>query len=184
MDLECSINVAVTLIAACTALITGFHVVNFFTINHKLHKIRKMQMEIEEQIGKQRNVTQEYICIANGLEIWNHCDNPLTRGSKAFLEFHHALLFSIELEREDYDWLFDYLDKCIKALSYNDFDNREVIDNNQKQRVRTGISEFTKLIDEDTVILKRSKNYFRIKHQYETMRKNLSEELKKIATMI
>ena len=113
MDLECSISVAVTLIAACTALITGFQIINFCTINRRLHKIDKLQKDTEEQLATQKNVTQESICIFNGLEIIKHGDSVLERPSLAFLQFHQALVYSIEIDRDDYDWLFDYLNRCI-----------------------------------------------------------------------
>jgi hypothetical protein len=177
------INIIATFIAVCTTFVVGFHIINGVALNKKLRRIEKTQKETERQIVIQRNVTNESISIANGLEIWKNNENPLTRGSMAFLEFHHALIFSIEIEREDYDWLFGYLDKCIKALTYNDFQERGVVDGNQQQRVKAGILEFIKLVDEDASKIKRSKNYYRIKYQYEAMRKNLSEELGKIVSM-
>ncbi|MDY6327442.1 MAG: hypothetical protein SPL47_09045 [Bacteroidales bacterium] len=183
MDLECSISVAVTLIAACTALVTGFQIINFCTINRRLHKIGKMQKETEAQLAIQRNVTQETICIFNGLEILNNGQDVLKKPATAFLLFHQALLYSIEIDREDYDWLFVYLNKCIEDLTYNDFEERGIVGGNQKKRVNEGIEAFKKDLVEVENNLKKSKNFVKIKSIYRQMRNSLDTKLDDIANL-
>lgn len=183
MNLDCYISVIATLIAVCATIVTGFQIFNFIDINRKLRKIKRAQDETKIQLECQRNITRECICIANGLEIWNNSDYIKTRGSMAFLEFHRALLFSIEIDRDDYDWLFKYLDKCINALTFNDFDTSGFLDNNQQQRIKDGIKNFLSFIKKDEDNLVKSKNFIKIKHQYFEMRNKLNKKLNKVASM-
>lgn len=183
MNLDCYISVIATFIALCATIVTGFQIFNFVDINKKLSKIKRTQHETQIQLDCQRNITQECICIANGLEIWNNSDYIKTRGSMAFLEFHHALLFSIDIDREDYDWLFKYIEKCINALTFNDFDISGILDNNQQQRIKDGINDFLRLIKKDEENLLKNKNFVKIRHQYYEMRNVLEEKLNKVTSM-
>ena len=183
MNLDCYISVIATFIAVCATIVTGFQIFNFIDINRKLSKIKRAQNETKIQLECQRNITRECICIANGLEIWNNSDYIKTRGSMAFLEFHRALLFSIEIDRDDYDWLFKYLDKCINALTFNDFDTSGFLDNNQKQRINDGIDGFLNLVKQDEKNLLSNKNFVKIKHQYYEMRNMLEKKLNEVTSM-
>lgn len=181
--MENYIGIIATLIGVCATFIVGFQIIDSLTINRKLRKIEKLQKETQIQLTIQKNVTQENICIFNGLEIMEHVGCPLKRPSLAFLQFHQALVYSIEIDRDDYDWLFDYLNKCIDDLTYNDFEERTIIDGNQKKRIRDGIDIFMKEIICVENSLKKSKNFVKIKPIYRQMRKNLDAKLEDIANL-
>lgn len=185
MNIECYIGIIATLIATCTTFVVGFQIIDSITIKRKLYNIEKKQKETSKQLIIQRNVTQESICIFNGLEILNNGKDALKRPSAAFLHFHQALIYSIEIEieREDYDWLFDYLNKCIEEIRYNDFDNRSIVGGDQMKRVQEGIEAFRKDLTEVEKSLKKSKNFVKIKPLYKQMRNALDAKLGDIATL-
>lgn len=183
MNIECYIGIIATLIATCTTFVVGFQIIDSITIKRKLYNIEKNQKETRKQLIIQRNVTQESICIFNGLEILNNGKDVLKRPSAAFLHFHQALIYSIEIEREDYDWLFDYLNKCIEEIRYNDFDNRSIVGGDQMKRVQEGIEAFRKDLTEVEKSLKKSKNFVKIKPLYKQMRNALDAKLGDIATL-
>ena len=181
--MECYISIIATLIAVCTTFVVGFQIIDSITIKRKLHNIENTQKETRRQLIIQRNVTQESICVFNGLEILNNGKDVLKRPSAAFLLFHQALIYSIEIDREDYDWLFDYLNKCIEELTYNDFEDRCIVGGNQKKRIQEGIEAFQKDLTEVESTLKKSKNFVKIKPIYKQMRNNLEAKLSDIANL-
>lgn len=181
--MECYIGIIATLIAVCTTFVVGFQIIDNITIKRKLHNIEKTQRETQQQLIIQRNVTQESICFFNGLEILNNGKDVLKRPSAAFLHFHQALIYSIEIDREDYDWLFDYLYKCIEDLTYNDFEDRSIVGENQMKQVQEGIEAFLKNLSEVESALKKSRNFVKIKPVYKQMRNALDAKLNNIATL-
>lgn len=177
------IGIIATLIGVCTTFVVGFQIIDSLTINRKLRKINKTQKETQKQLSIQRNVTQESICVFNGLEILKYGECVLKRPSLAFLQFHQALVYSVETDRENFDWLFDYLNNCIKELTYNDFEVMGIIGGNQVKRIQDGIDAFKEDIMDVEDTLKKSKNYVKIKPLYKQMRKSLDAKLYDITNL-
>lgn len=181
--MECYISVIATFIAVCTTFAVGYQMISVFWINSTLKRISKQQEKLDEQMHAQTNLTNESRCLSNGYFILNNHPNVFERGILAFLEYHHSLIYSIEIEHEDYEWLFNIMNGCIDMISKDSFQDRTILGKNQDDEITKKIYEFVKLIDEDEVMLKHSKNFIKIKPYYINMRGKLKTKLEEIRKM-
>lgn len=178
--MECYIGVIATFIAICTTFAVGYQVISVCWINRTLKRISKQQEKLDEQMHAQTNLTNESRCLSNGYFLLNNHPNVFERGMLAFLEYHHSLIYSIEIEHEDYEWLFNIMNSCIDMISKDSFQYRTILGKDQDNEITKKINEFVKLIDEDEVEIKSSKNFIKIKPYYATMRTSLKSKLDEI----
>ena len=183
------ISIIATLIGVCATIIVCYQIYNAMDVKQKLDKLEEQQKEIndkhakaEEQIKKLNIISQESILLYNGFMILNNGKDVLKREHDAFLEFHHALLYSIDLNKPSYNEHFEWLEKCIEGLTYNSFTSNTPCNINNGE-IERGVTEFMKYVDKDKCIILNNSNFMKIRELYMQMTEKLQNKLNEIRSV-
>lgn len=180
------ISIIATLIGVCATIIVCYQIYNAMDVKQKLDKLEEQQKEIndkhakaEKQIKELNIISQESILLYNGFMILNNGKDVSKRERDAFLEFHHALIYSIDLCKQDYEEHFRWLRNCIENFNQNSFMPNNMYDTKSND-LENGISDFMKLIKNDKDIIYNNHHFVKISTLYKQMSEMLENKLNEI----
>lgn len=124
---ETYIGVIVSLLSLAAAFVIGYQIYNAIEFRkeikeqrEKYNDIIRRNEEIEKKLKQQESVMQEGFDIISSLIEYNSGQQTVTC-TLAFKKLHEALLSSIETDRVDYEWIFEYLRTFISDMSWLSF---------------------------------------------------------------
>lgn len=195
---ETYIGVIVSLLSLAAAFVIGYQIYNAIEFRkeikeqrEKYNDIIRRNEEIEKKLKQQVCVMQEGFDIISSLMEYNNGQQEVTCKS-AFKKLHEALLSSIETDRVDYEWIFEFLrtfisDMCWLSFThgYNRDKNDEYVVNtpgqNYGRKLKEVIDDYLESIKANDKKLRQSPNFYKIKMEYERTMKLLYQRLTEIS---
>lgn len=191
------IGTATTLLSLAATLIIGYQIYNAVELKNEIKEQRKLyevakkkSQEISTKLKMQQYQTQEGFDIISSLISYNK--SSLAEDSMyAFVQMHHALLSSIETDRDDYEWIFMYMRKFLSNFSGQGFygswvkigDKWIASNSPDAKKCKTLdelINNYLKPIKIDESLLRKSKNFVKIRKEYNRIMQILDKVMDKI----
>lgn len=191
------IGTATTLLSLAATLIIGYQIYNAVELKNEIKEQRKLyeetkkeSQEINAKFKMQQYQTQEGFDIISSLISYNK-SSFAEDSMNAFVQMHHALLSSIETDRDDYEWIFAYMRKFLSNFSGQGFcggwnvtkENRYFVvssDGKKSKSVEEFIEDYLRPIKEDEKLLRKNKNFVKIRMEYNRIMLILDKVMDKI----
>lgn len=178
---ETYIGTIVTLLALVTTFVIGYQIFNAIELRKELIEQKEMYNTIVRQNDDMRvKLLEQDNCMDEGFEIlssltkYNSGQKFLVCAS-AFYSLHHALLYSINTSRTDYEMIFHYLRKYITDFewqsfcsSYSKVNDKYIVStvNDYGKSFEDIINEYLVPIKEDEEKLRENANFIKIQYEY------------------
>ncbi|MBP1644976.1 MAG: hypothetical protein H6Q16_551 [Bacteroidetes bacterium] len=194
---ETYIGIIASFIGISVTLLIGYQIINTLEIKKEMSEQRKRSNELGVMFdeAKQSIEMQKYE-VQEGFDIINTLINYQAKGKRysldAFMSLHHALVSSINTDRDDYEWMFDLFREYISNIDYHNiydgatntlqdgsFVGASSGTKNYQKDIRECIMEYTNIIDVDEEKIRNNRNFIRIKIEYDKImrlfKKRISE---------
>ena len=191
------IGTTTTLLSLAATLIIGYQIYNAVELKNEIKEQRKLyeeakkeSQEINVKLKMQQYQTQEGFDIISSLISYNK--SSLAEDSmNAFGQMHHALLSSIETDRDDYEWIFMYMRKFLENFNgqafYGAWEQKgdewvalNSLDWKKCKTLNAFIDDYLKPIKEDENLLRKNKNFVKIRMEYNRIMQILDKVMDKI----
>lgn len=191
------IGTTTTLLSLAVTLIIGYQIYNAVELKNEIKEQRKLYeeakkecSEINTELKMQQYQTQEGFDIIGSLISYNK--SSLAEDSmNAFVQMHHALLSSIETDRDDYEWIFAYMRKFLSNFSGQGFcrnwgqmgDKWIASNSPDVKKCKTLdelINDYLKPIRTDERLLRKNNKFVKIKMEYNRIMLILDKVMDKI----
>jgi hypothetical protein len=183
-------------VGVCATFMVGYQIWNTIDVKDTIKDAKQITEEfsnLKQKVEEGEKKIKENMDIANSLFSYNNHTN-LMYVSDSVLFMHHAVLSGLDAKREDFDFVFDYLNLFISELTETSITgsrffmtnshNEKIINDRQSpyygKLVSYAISDFVSHIKETDVIIKRHDDYSRIQLQYEQVMESLYEKIDNI----
>ena len=190
------IGVAVGLIAICATFMVGYQIWNTIDVKDSIRRNEKITQEFEQlqkKVDMYEKRSQENIDIIHSLISYQN-QLGLMHDVDAVLFMHHAILSALNSERDDFTNIFGYLRIFISELSEmsltgatlfkNSVNGKRIIYDSRSpyygKSVEYAIDAFRKNIEEIDRQIKKHKQYYQIKREYESLMDELDIKIKDI----
>ena len=187
------IGVAVGLIGVCATLMVGYQIWNTIDVKESIKRNEKVAEEFENlqrKVELYEKRSQENIDIIHSL-ISHQIHLNLMSDAEAVLHMHHAVLSSLNSEREDLSDILGYLSVFISELSEMALTVSNLFVSNSKgnkiiqdarspyygMTVEYAINEFMNTINETDEQIKKHERYKSIKVNYEKVMDGLGQKI-------
>jgi hypothetical protein len=184
------------LVGICATFMVCYQIWNTIDVKETIKDVEKITSEfsnLKRKVEDGEKHMQESIDIINSLISYNNHTN-LTYVSESVLFMHHAVLSGLDANREDFDFIFNYLSLFISELTEMSItgatltienSNREKIISDRRspyytKSVSYAIDVFTNQIKETNENIVNHKSYGRIRNQYEQIRETLFKKILEI----
>lgn len=193
------IGVIITLLSIVATFVIGYQIYNAIEFKKEISNQKKRfevilqkNKEIDEKYHKQNYQMQEGFDILSALTSYNE-RGSIEASNKVLQSFqlmHRALISSIETDRTDYEFIFDYLRLFITELNYSTFSfSRIGTVGNYRAHTSEGTSKpLQKVLDsylspikEDENKIRSSQNFCKIQSEYNRVMKLFYERVQRIA---
>lgn len=191
------IGTIATFIGVSVTLLIGYQIYNAVELKKDIQEqkkiseqTRQLYLEVSEKMKLQEFVMQEGFDVISTLVSYQK--NGWISSASAFKGIHHALVSSLNTDREDYEWLFGLLKKYISDINWQNFcgnmakkaDGSIIVADrgeNQKRNLRELIdTEFNTQIDEEEKVIRVHKNFRMIKMEYNKVMRLYRQRIKEI----
>lgn len=194
---ETFIGIIASFIGISVTLLIGYQIINTLEIKKEISDQKKRSSELEVMFDEaKQSIEMQKHEVQEGFDIINTLINYQAKGEKcsldAFTSLHHALVSSINTDRDDYEWMFDLLKEYISNIdSFNLYDGATALlkdgsfvgaspgTKNYQKDIRECIMEYINIIDVDEEKIRNNRNFIRIKIEYDKImrlfRKRISE---------
>ena len=191
------IGTTTTLLSLAATLIIGYQIYNAVELKNEIKEQRKLYeeakkecSEINTELKMQQYQTQEGFDIIGSLISYNKSDSP-ENSMNAFTQMHHALISSIETDRDDYEWIFAYMRKFMSNFSGNVYrgmwiqkNNKWIISNSpyaeDGKTLDDLIDDYLKPIRADESLLRKNNKFVKIRMEYNRIMLILDKVMDKI----
>lgn len=185
---ETYIGTIVTLLSLAATFVIGYQIYNAIEFKkeienqkEKYNDIIKRNEEIKAKMIQQEFVMEEGFAIISSLIKYNSGQSFVVCG-EAFQAMHNALVFSIETNRTDYEWIFNYLRLYIAEMNWQTFASGISCSSDKCWYINTPgknygkplkeiIDEYIDPIKENDMKLRTNKNFCKIQLEYERIMK-------------
>lgn len=194
---ETFIGIIASFIGISVTLLIGYQIINTLEIKKEISDQKKRSNELEVMFDEaKQGIEMQKHEMQEGFDIINTLINYQAKGKKysldAFTSLHHALVSSINTDRDDYEWMFYLLREYISNIdSHNIYDGApEILQDgsfigaspgtkNYQKDIRECVIEYTNIIDVDEEKIRNNINFIRIKIEYDKImrlfKKRISE---------
>ena len=200
------IGTIVTALSIVITLVIGYQIINVIEIrkdlreqraenekerNHYaqlLNDVEQKSLILERRIKEQENEASEGLNILHSLIIFNDGQDFVTC-TDAFAIMHRALQYSIETDRTEYEWLFQYLRKFISVMQVQAFKASVSYHKDGKitinvlghpyygKELKTMLNDYCKPIYEVDSIIRSNPNFIKIKLEYERVMRHFENRI-------
>lgn len=183
MNGDVFIGTIATFIGVSVTLLIGYQIYNAVELKKDIQEQKKISeqtrqqyLDVSEKIRLQEFVMQEGFDVISTMVSYQK--NGSTSSASAFKGIHHALVSSLNTDREDYEWLFGLLKKYISDINWQNFcgsmgknESGSLIaadgSKNQGRKLSELIDiEFNIQIDEEEKVIRAHKDFRMIRMEY------------------
>lgn len=190
------VGIITSLLSLAVTLLIGYQIYNSVELRkdiieqrHLLELSKNENEDFKKRLIEQQYQAQEGFDIISALVTYNSNDK-VKSSINAFAHMHHALLSSIETDRDDYEWIFMYMREFLSKFSGLAFcgswaliDGKWIVANSTFTKNRTIddlIKDYLIAIRNDEMLLRGNKNFVKIKMEYNRIMRILSQVMDKI----
>lgn len=203
------IGTIVTALSIVITLVIGYQIINVIEIRKDLREqraenekernryaqllknVEQKGLILERKIREQENESAEELNILHSLIVFNDGQDFVTCAD-AFAIMHKALQYSIETDRTEYEWIFQYLRKFISVMQVQAFNASVSYHRDGKitinvlghpyygKELKTMLDDYCKPIYEVDSAIRSSHNFIKIKLEYERVMKHFENRIQGI----
>jgi hypothetical protein len=197
VDGDVFIGTIATFIGVSVTLLIGYQIYNAVELKKDIQEQKKISeqtrqqyLDVSEKIRLQEFVMQEGFDVISTLVTYQK--DGSTSSAYAFKGIHHALVSSLNTDRDDYEWLFGLLKKYISDINWQNYcgsmgknEGGSLIvangNKNQGRKLSELIdTEFNTQIDEDEKVIRAHKNFRIIKMEYDKVMRLYRQRINEI----
>lgn len=187
------VGIIVTLLSIIATFVIGYQIYNSIELKKEItHQKRqyetmlKKNKEYEEKYIKQDYAMKEGFDIMSSIIKYNSGQDFVVCG-EAFYYMHKALISSIETDRTDYEWIFDWLRRYISDFNYQTFALGGLYMNDGIWYLQTSKKSLEEVLDiykssirEDENKIRSNRNFIKIQVEYNRIIKLLHNRIENI----
>ncbi len=192
IDSNTFIGVCAAFIGISVTLVIGFQINNTLQTREELLELKKTSESLKALFDESnKKVIMQECLMQEGFDyisaiIKFHRDGQRSSAS-LFYTFHHTLIFSLQTERTDYEWIFQFMREFLAGMNYacfRDIEREELIKTDIKEsyekRISAIIKEYDHRIREDELSIRNLKRFLIIKMEYDRIMKIYKKLMQKI----
>ena len=192
VDSNTFISICTAFIGISVTLIIGFQIGNTLQIKTKISELKETSVKLQSLLDESNKKTEMQSCLMQeGFDYISAIVKYHREGQRssadAFQAFHHTLIWSLQTERTEYEWIFQFMRNFLSEIDYTCFGE------GRTQTLKTGekidgcgrnmkdiLEEYNKKVREDENIIRNLERFPVIKIEYNRMIRVYKAQIQRI----